>query len=97
MKNGFDHADFPGTPGDMYSDGSAYFGMQDEGKQIALDYASRGNWDSNVIEVRIPRADFDEHFSQYVASYDGRPGAQVIIPHTAFDQLNQYPRSIIGQ
>ncbi|MEU0860494.1 RHS repeat-associated core domain-containing protein [Streptomyces griseofuscus] len=97
MKNGFDHADFPGTPGDMYSDGSAYFGMQDEGKQIALDYASRGNWDSNVIEVRIPRADFDEHFSQYVAPYDGRPGAQVIIPHTAFDQLNQYPRSIVGQ
>ncbi|MCC5476870.1 RHS repeat-associated core domain-containing protein [Streptomyces barringtoniae] len=97
MKNGFDHADFPGTPGDMYSDGSAYFGMQDEGKQIALDYASRGNWDSNVIEVRIPKADFDEHFSRYVASYDGRPGAQVIIPHTAFDQLNKYPRSIVGQ
>jgi hypothetical protein len=40
--------------------------MQDEGRQIALDYASRGGYDSNVIEVQIPRADFDKYFAKYV-------------------------------
>jgi hypothetical protein len=97
MKDGFNPADFPGTPGDMYADGSAYFGLGDKGKDIALDYASRGSWDSNVIEVRIPKADFEKYFSQYVARYDGVPDAQVIIPNTAFERLNQYPRSIVGQ
>jgi hypothetical protein len=97
MQSGWDPADFPGTPGDMYSDGSAYFGIGDRGLQIAQDYASRANWDSNVLEVRIPKADFDQYFSDYVASYDGIPGAQAIIPNTAFDQLNQYPPSIVGQ
>ncbi|MFJ3231621.1 RICIN domain-containing protein [Streptomyces sp. NPDC086787] len=97
MKDGFDHADFPGTPGDMYADGSAYFGMQEEGKEIALDYASRGYWDSNVIEIKIPKADFDKYFLEHVAKYDGRPGAQVIIPYTLFEQLNKYPRTIVGQ
>jgi len=45
--------------------------------QIAQDYASRANWDSNVIEVRIPQDDFDQYFApNYVASYDGIPQAQ---------------------
>ncbi|MFL6073301.1 MAG: hypothetical protein ACJ73S_07905 [Mycobacteriales bacterium] len=77
-------------------DGNAYFGIHDEGKQIALDYASRAGYDSNIIEVKIPRADFEEHFARYVTSYDGRPNTQVVIPNTAFDLLNRYPRSRVG-
>ncbi|GGS63856.1 hypothetical protein GCM10010259_60740 [Streptomyces daghestanicus] len=95
MKDGFDPEDFPGTPGD-YPDGSAYFGVEEKGKEIALDYASRGYWDSNVVQIRIPKADFDKHFAEDVAKYDGIPGAQAIIPKTKFEQLNKYPRSILG-
>jgi hypothetical protein len=95
MKDGFHPDDFPGS-GNGYPDGNAYFVMREDGKQIALDYASRGGYDPNVIEVRIPRADFDEHFAGYRTSYDGRANARIAIPNTAFDMLNRYPRSLVG-
>jgi RHS repeat-associated protein len=91
LDDGFDPADFPGS-GNGFPDGNAYFGMHDEGRQIALDYAGRGAYDGTVIRVRIPQADFDKYFSKYVTSYDGRPGAQIAIPNTVFDLLNSYPR-----
>ena len=96
LKDGFKESDFPGS-GNGYPDGRAYFGLADDGKTIALDYASRGGYDGGVIEIRIPKADFDQHFSQYVGSHNGVPGTEVAIPNTAFDTLNQYPRSLVGQ
>jgi len=95
LDNGFDPADFPGS-GNGFPDGNAYFGMHENGKSIALDYAGRGGYDGRVVEVRIPRADFDQHFSRYVTKYDGQADAQIAIPNTVFDQLNQYPRFEVG-
>ena len=96
LKDGFKASDFPGS-GNGYPDGRAYFGLADDGKTIALDYASRGGYDGGVVEIRIPKADFDQHFSQYVGAHNGVPGTEVAIPNTAFDTLNQYPRSLVGQ
>ncbi|WP_397428956.1 hypothetical protein [Pseudofrankia sp. BMG5.37] len=95
LKDGFDPADFPGS-GNGYPDGRAYFGPHDEGREIALDYASRGQYDSAVIHIRIPKADFDRYFSQHVGSHNGVPGTEVAIPNTLFNILNQYPRSLVG-
>ncbi|MGW1557705.1 polymorphic toxin-type HINT domain-containing protein [Streptomyces sp. NPDC002144] len=96
LKDGFHESDFPGS-GNGYPDGRAYFGLADEGKTIALDYASRGGYDGGIVEIRIPKADFEQHFSQYVGSHNGVPGVEVAIPNTVFDRLNQYPRSLVGQ
>ncbi|RMI45213.1 hypothetical protein EBN88_03490 [Streptomyces triticirhizae] len=94
LEDGFDPADFPGS-GNGYPDGRAYFGLQDEGREIALDYASRGGYDSAVVRVRIPEADFDRYFSSYVGSHNGVPGVEVAIPNTQFEVLNRYPRELI--
>lgn len=96
LRDGFHESDFPGS-GNGYPDGRAYFGLSDEGKTIALDYASRGGYDGGVIEVRIPKHDFEEHFSRHVGSHNGVPGVEVAIPNTVFGRLNQYPRSLVGQ
>ncbi|WP_151898175.1 hypothetical protein [Streptomyces sp. C8S0] len=95
LKDGFTEKDFPGS-GNGYPDGRAYFGLEDDGKTIALDYASRGGYDGGVVQVRILKADFEQHFSQYVGSHNGVPNVEVAIPNTAFDRLNQYPRSMVG-
>ncbi|MFJ7593460.1 polymorphic toxin-type HINT domain-containing protein [Streptomyces sp. NPDC097617] len=96
LKDGFHESDFPGS-GNGYPDGRAYFGLADEGQTIALDYASRGGYDGGVVEIRIPKADFEQHFSKYVGSHNGVPSVEVAVPNTAFDKLNQYPRSLVGQ
>ncbi|MDT7783050.1 MAG: hypothetical protein QOF58_1469, partial [Pseudonocardiales bacterium] len=93
LNEGFDIADFPGS-GNGFPDGRAYFGLNDTGREVALDYASRGGYDSAVLQVRIPLADFEKHFRQYVGSHNGVPNAEVAIPNTMFDLLNKYPRSL---
>jgi len=100
LKDGFHQEDFPGDPRsngypDDRQDGRAYFGLHDRGKEIALDYASRGGYDSNVIEVIIPRDDFQRYFGNDVLGYDGVPNAQVAIPNTSFDILNRYSRTLV--
>jgi len=94
LRNGFDPVEFPGDPtSNTYPDGKAYFGLEDRGLTIALDYASRGAYDSQVIKVEIPRAEFELYFGRYVQAYDGVPRAEVAIPNTEFGALNRYPRS----
>jgi hypothetical protein len=96
LKNGFHEEDFPGDPRrEDYPDGRAYFGLHELGKDIALDYAGRGGYDSNLIEVTIPLGDFERYFGKDVRSYDGVPNAQVGIPNTSFDILNRYPRTLV--
>jgi hypothetical protein len=95
MNEGFRKEDFPGDPKQWgYPDGRAYFGMQDRGRQIALDYATRGGYDRSVVQICIPKADFERHFRAHVLDYDGVPDAQIAIPNTMFDILNRYPRSV---
>ncbi|MEV6867420.1 DNRLRE domain-containing protein [Streptosporangium subroseum] len=96
LKDGFDPNDFPGPfSGSSYPDGKAYFGLSDKGKEIALDYASRGNWDSTVIRIRIPKAAFEELFSKHVGSHNGVPNSEVGIPSTLFGALNKFPRTAL--
>jgi hypothetical protein len=96
LDKGFSKEDFPGDPRrEDYPDGRAYFGLHDRGKEIALDYAGRGNWDSSVIEVTIPQDDFERYFRKGVSNYDDVPKAQVGIPNTLFDILNRYPRTLV--
>lgn len=94
LNDGFSKIDFPGS-GNSYPDGKAYFGLEDEGKIIALDYASRGGYDDRVLQIRIPKTDFDRFFRDYIGSHNGVPGVEVAIPNTAFDILNRYPRSLV--
>jgi hypothetical protein len=95
LDQGFADEDFPGS-GTGFSDGRVCLGYEGQGKTIFLDYASHGGYDGTVLQVSIPRADFELYFSQYGYSYDGIPNGGVEIPDTAFDQLNQYPRSLVG-
>jgi hypothetical protein len=91
---GFLPEDFPGS-GNAFPDGRAYFGIGERGKAIAQDYASRGGYDGTVLEVTIPRNVWDEHFEPHVGPYDGIPRAEVRIPNTLFDILNQFkPRRL---
>ncbi|MFD4129991.1 putative T7SS-secreted protein [Streptomyces globisporus] len=96
LQEGFQESDFPGS-GNGYPDGKAYFGLADEGKTIAFDYASRGGYDGGVIEIRIPKADFDQYFREHIGSHNGVPNTEVAIPNTLFDRLNQYPRILVEE
>ncbi|MFJ9785420.1 LamG-like jellyroll fold domain-containing protein [Amycolatopsis sp. NPDC101161] len=97
LDEGLDPADFPGSPGRSYPDGSAYFGLGEEGRKIALDYSRRGGYDPEVLKIRIPRDKFDELFEEFVAKYDGKPRQQVIIPKELFGVLNEFKRSLLGK
>ncbi|MFJ6352732.1 SpvB/TcaC N-terminal domain-containing protein [Streptomyces sp. NPDC092046] len=91
LQFGFQPQDFPGE-GNEYPDGRAYFGLGEAGRMIALDYASRGGYDGTVIEVRIPRKDFEMYFRDNVGRHNGVPDSEVGIPKEKFDILNRYPR-----
>jgi hypothetical protein len=93
LKNGFQPQNFPGDgagPEYAYPNGRAYFGVGEAGKGVALDYASRGGYDSNIIKIDIPAPEFDHYFGKYVGSHNAVPNIEVAIPNTMFDILNQY-------
>ncbi|MDQ0933320.1 RHS repeat-associated protein [Streptomyces turgidiscabies] len=93
-EEGFKPEDYPGRKG-QNPDGAAYFGLMDRGLGIAEDYARRGPYDGTVVEIKIPRADFDQHFEKYVGRYDGVPRAEVGIPKEMFGLLNSYPLRVM--
>jgi hypothetical protein len=69
--------------------------LEEKGKEIALDYSNRGGYDSKVVQIRVPRADFDKYFREHVSDYDRQPNGQIGVPNTLFDRLNKYPRSLV--
>ena len=79
LKDGFKPEDFPKDG--PYADGKAYFGFENKGKEIALDYSTRGGYDPKVLQIRIPRADFEKYFREHVQNYDAVPNGQVGIPN----------------
>ncbi|TQM63507.1 hypothetical protein FB466_1772 [Klugiella xanthotipulae] len=95
LRDGFDPADYPGS-GWGYPNGRAYFGLGSEGERIATDYSTYRGYDPIPIEIAIPRADFDAHFSEHIGRHNGVPNSEVAIPKEQFDILNQYPRSLYG-
>ena len=94
QEEGFKPEDYPGRKG-QNPDGAAYFGLGDKGLDIAEDYARRGVYDGRVVEIKIPRADFDQHFEKYVGRYDGVPRGEVGIPKEMFGLLNSYPLRVM--
>ncbi|WP_280876848.1 RHS repeat-associated core domain-containing protein [Streptomyces pseudovenezuelae] len=94
QEEGFKPEDYPGRKG-QNPDGAAYFGLGDKGLDIAEDYARRGVYDGKVVEIKIPRADFDQHFEKYVGRYDGVPRGEVGIPKEMFGLLNSYPLRVM--
>ncbi|MFD5454691.1 DUF6531 domain-containing protein [Streptomyces olivaceus] len=90
--NGYREQDFPGDPDKMnaYPDGRAYFGVGDEGRDIAEQYAKA--YGEGIIEVRIPMDDYLMYFKHNVFKYEGGPAREAAIPNYDLDLLNDYPR-----
>ncbi|KOV57820.1 ligand-binding protein [Streptomyces sp. NRRL WC-3618] len=94
QNEGFKPEDFPGREFE-FPDGHAYFGLGDEGLNIAQDYARRGGYDGTVVEIKIPKADFEQHFREHVSSHNGVPNAEVAIPKELFGILNSFPMRVM--
>uniref|UniRef100_UPI001C0F2579 hypothetical protein n=1 Tax=Streptomyces tailanensis TaxID=2569858 RepID=UPI001C0F2579 len=95
-EEGFKPEDYPGRKG-QNPDGHAYFGLGDKGLGVAEDYAGRGPYDGTVVEIKIPRADFDQHFDKFVGSHNGVPRAEVGIPKEMLGLLNSYPLRVMAE
>jgi RHS repeat-associated protein len=87
--HGYDPANFPGS-GNAYPDGRAYFGVNEP--SIAQEYAALNNYDSQIIETRIPSDVFENIFKDHVSDYDGGPRVQIGVPRDLIPVLNQFPR-----
>lgn len=60
-------------------------------KEIADSYAT--HYGEGVIETRVPRGIYDEHFAQYEMKYLGTPpGTELAIPPHMLDVLSQFER-----
>lgn len=86
-ENGYRADDFPGGPHDPYMDGKAYFAKEQE---LADNYAK--HYKEGVIEVQVPRSEYDQTFRQYEKPYEGGPLTEVEIPNTEVEKLNDFPR-----
>ncbi|WP_215455625.1 hypothetical protein [Streptomyces sp. ATCC 21386] len=93
---GFQPEDFPGREFE-FPDGHAYFGLGDEGLEIAQDYAGWVGYDGAVVEITIPKADFEQYFRKHVYSRNGVEDAEVAIPKELFGVLNSYPLRVMKQ
>ncbi|WP_330238533.1 putative T7SS-secreted protein [Streptomyces sp. NBC_00525] len=84
---GYRAEDFPGGPHDPYMDGKAYFAKE---REIAEKYAK--HYGEGIIEIKIPREEYDLRFGQYERPYEGGPLTEIEIPNTSVEDLNHYPR-----
>jgi hypothetical protein len=72
------------------ADGSAYFGLGNNGREFAETYRNLGGYDGSLMRIRIPKAEFERFFRQHVGNCDGVVDGEVAIPKTRFDILNRY-------
>lgn len=86
LAQGFNPADFPGERFEI-PDGAAYFAKD---KPLGVMYAKQYN--TGLLEIRIPSLDYDTYYKQYEDEYDNTGLIQVIVPNTDFGRLNSYPR-----
>ncbi|MFC8086043.1 RHS repeat-associated core domain-containing protein [Streptomyces sp. NPDC057340] len=73
-----------------YPDGRAYFGVGDEGRNIAEQYAKA--YGEGIIEIQIPLDDYLMYFKRNVFKYEGGPAQEAAIPNYDLELLNDYPR-----
>lgn len=79
--NGYKPGDFPGN--------GAYFARE---REIADSYAK--HYGEGVIETRVPRGVYDEHFAPHEMRYLGTPpGTELAIPPGKLDLLSQFERT----
>ncbi|MFF5761917.1 DUF6531 domain-containing protein [Streptomyces tanashiensis] len=86
-RDGYLEENFPGGPDDPYMNGLVYFAKE---RELAEKYAP--HYGEGIIEVRIPRADYDARYAQYERPYEGGPLTELEIPNTVVEELNKYPR-----
>ncbi|WP_274578584.1 MULTISPECIES: RHS repeat-associated core domain-containing protein [unclassified Streptomyces] len=84
---GYRAEDFPGGPHDPYMNGKAYFAKE---REIAEKYAK--HYGEGIIEIKIPREEYDLRFGQYERPYEGGTLTEIEIPNTSVEDLNHYPR-----
>ncbi|MFD3534628.1 DUF6531 domain-containing protein [Streptomyces sp. NPDC058664] len=86
-RDGYLEENFPGGPDDPYMNGLVYFAKE---RELAEKYAP--HYGEGIIEVRIPKADYDARYAQYERPYEGGPLTELEIPNTVVEELNKYPR-----
>ncbi|MEU3739222.1 DUF6531 domain-containing protein [Streptomyces sp. NPDC032198] len=90
-QHGYSADDFPGDPRKsegMYPNGRAYFGKK---RDIAEKYAQ--SYGEGVIEIKIPKSEYDAKWAKYEQDYMDSPGdKELVIPNNVVEDLNQYPR-----
>ena len=92
FENGYRPQDFPNAdssiPAAYRSDGGkAFFAKQRGG---ANNYAK--DYGDGVIEVKVPKNIYDEHFSGLERQLDGGPYDELPVPHELFEYLNEAER-----
>ncbi len=95
LKNGFQPEDFPYNP--PYLDGMCYFaGPQD--RSIAEEFNQ--SYQEGILEVSIDTIVYHQEFKHLECRYDekdGRERIEVVVPHSLFPILNQFPRVLKPQ
>jgi RHS repeat-associated protein len=89
-KFGYREEDFPGDPDGpdyIYPNGRVYFAKE---RHIADKYAK--SYREGVIEIKIPKSEYDAKFARYEKDYEGGPDKELDIPNNVVEDLNQYPR-----
>ncbi|TCO55829.1 SpvB/TcaC N-terminal domain-containing protein [Actinocrispum wychmicini] len=87
MSRGFTQDDFPYEPGSKDKNGMAYFAGPND-RSIAEEYAQ--SYKEGVIEIRIPRHDYDLIWKRFEKPYQGGPRMELEIPREAVTALNAY-------
>jgi len=77
-------------PSQFQSEGSNGFAYFTRDRAVAEKYAR--SYGEGIIEVVVPKRDFDAKFARYEYPYEGGPLTELEIPINSVSQLNSYPR-----
>ena len=95
LKDGFQPIDFPYNP--PYFDGNCYFAGPND-RSIAEEFNQ--SYQEGIIEVSIDQATYNQYFKLLEYRYDEKDRCdriEVVIPHSLFPILNQFPRVLKPQ
>ncbi|WP_338672158.1 putative T7SS-secreted protein [Streptomyces sp. SCSIO 30461] len=85
---GYLKENFPGGPDDPYLNGLVYFAKE----RTIPDTKYAPFYGEGVIEIRIPKSEYEALFARYEKPYEGGPEIELEIPNTIVEELNKYPR-----
>ncbi|MFF3400721.1 putative T7SS-secreted protein [Streptomyces sp. NPDC002659] len=87
-KHGYLEKNFPGGPDDPYLNGLVYFAKE----RVIADTKYAPFYGEGVIEIKIPKADYDAFYARYEQPYEGGPLTELEVPNNVVEELNKYPR-----